>query len=116
MTCPISRFFACGHVCQSLPGKVVRHVVIGKNQGLLERFSGLLPLVESSFEDVVTEVDNARIYGGMHYHHSVKEGNRLGGRVADYMLKTQFRRNYDAIIHFVCAMEITTYELHGLRL
>jgi hypothetical protein len=45
----------------------------------------------NSFEDVVTEVDNARIYGGMHYHHSVKEGNRLGGRVADYMLKTQFR-------------------------
>jgi hypothetical protein len=40
----------------------------------------------------VTEVDNARIYGGMHYHHSVKEGNRLGGRVADYILKTQFRR------------------------
>jgi hypothetical protein len=46
----------------------------------------------SSFEDVVTEVDNARIYGGMHYHHSVKEGNRLGDRVADYMLKTQFQR------------------------
>jgi hypothetical protein len=46
----------------------------------------------NSFEDVVTEVDNARIYGGMHYHHSVKEGNRLGSRVADYMLETQFRR------------------------
>jgi hypothetical protein len=49
----------------------------------------------NSFEDVVTEVDNARIYGGMHYHHSVKEGNRLGGRVADYMLKTQFRPKDD---------------------
>ena len=45
----------------------------------------------NSFEDVVTEVDNARIYGGMHYHHSVKEGNRLGSRVADYILKRQFR-------------------------
>src|ERR1700692_4028982 len=45
----------------------------------------------SNFEDVVAEVDNARIYGGMHFHHSVKEGNRLGRRVADYMLRTQFR-------------------------
>jgi hypothetical protein len=45
----------------------------------------------NNFEDVVAEVDNARIYGGMHFHHSVKEGNRLGDRVADYMLKTQFR-------------------------
>ena len=45
----------------------------------------------NNFEDVVAEVDNARIYGGMHFHHSVKEGNRLGNRVADYMLRTQFR-------------------------
>jgi len=45
----------------------------------------------NNFEDVVTEVDNARIYGGMHFHHSVKEGNRLGRRVADYVLRTQFR-------------------------
>ena len=45
----------------------------------------------NNFEDVVAEVDNARIYGGMHFHHSVKEGNRLGDRVADYMLRTQFQ-------------------------
>ena len=45
-----------------------------------------------SFEDVVEEVDNARIFGGMHYHHSVKEGNRLGRRVARYMLNHKFCR------------------------
>jgi hypothetical protein len=45
-----------------------------------------------SFEDVVEEVDNARIFGGMHFHHSVKEGNRLGRRVADYILKHKFCR------------------------
>jgi hypothetical protein len=45
-----------------------------------------------SFEDVVTEVDYARIFGGMHFHHSVKEGNRLGRRVADYILQHKFCR------------------------
>jgi hypothetical protein len=45
-----------------------------------------------SFEDVVTEVDNARIFGGMHFRHSVKEGNRLGRRVADYILEHKFGR------------------------
>jgi hypothetical protein len=44
-----------------------------------------------SFEDVVREVDNARIFGGMHFHHSVKEGNRLGRMVAEYVLETHFR-------------------------
>ncbi len=47
--------------------------------------------VFSNIEDVVTEVDNARIYGGMHFHHSVKEGNKLGSRVADHMLRTRFQ-------------------------
>jgi len=45
-----------------------------------------------SFEDVVKEVDDARIFGGMHFHHSVKEGNRLGRRVADYILNHKFCR------------------------
>jgi hypothetical protein len=44
-----------------------------------------------SFDDVVTEVDHARIYGGMHYRHSVKEGNRLGRKVAEHILKRHFR-------------------------
>jgi hypothetical protein len=46
----------------------------------------------ASFEDVVREVDDARIFGGMHFHHSVKEGNKLGRRVADYMLDHKFCR------------------------
>jgi len=44
----------------------------------------------SRFEDVVKEVGNARIFGGMHFHHAVKEGNRLGRKVAEYVLKTKF--------------------------
>ena len=44
-----------------------------------------------SFDEVVSEVDNARIYGGMHFHHSVKEGNRLGRMVTEFILKHHFR-------------------------
>jgi hypothetical protein len=46
-----------------------------------------------SFEDVVSEVDQARIFGGMHYRNSVKQGNRLGRWVAEYILKTKFMEN-----------------------
>jgi hypothetical protein len=47
----------------------------------------------TSFEDVVSEVDQARIFGGMHYRNSVKEGNRLGRWVAEYILKTKFKKH-----------------------
>jgi len=36
-------------------------------------------------------VDNARIYGGMHYRHSVKQGNRLGRLVTEYVLSRHFK-------------------------
>jgi len=44
---------------------------------------------------VVTEVDNARIYAGIHYRHSVKDGNRLGRTVAEYTFRHYFRPNDD---------------------
>ena len=49
----------------------------------------------NSFEDVVKEVDDARIFGGMHYRHSVKEGNSLGRMVAEHVLKNYFRPEAD---------------------
>jgi hypothetical protein len=42
--------------------------------------------------DLVTEVENARIYAGFHYRHSVKDGRTLGGKVADQILKKFFRK------------------------
>jgi hypothetical protein len=45
-----------------------------------------------SFEDVVQEVDHARVYAGVHYRNSTKEGNRLGRWVAEYVVKHDFRR------------------------
>lgn len=44
----------------------------------------------TTFKDVVREVDDARIFGGMHYHHSVVQGNVLGRKVAHQMLKNYF--------------------------
>jgi hypothetical protein len=45
-----------------------------------------------SFDDLVQEVDQARVFGGMHYQHSVKTGNRLGRRVAEQVVRHHFLR------------------------
>lgn len=44
----------------------------------------------TDFRDLVREVDAARIYGGMHYLHSVWQGNALGHAVADHVLRNYF--------------------------
>jgi hypothetical protein len=43
------------------------------------------------FTDLVTEVDMARIFGGMHYRHSVLQGNIMGTAVACHALRTHFQ-------------------------
>lgn len=45
----------------------------------------------SSLQEVVREVDNARVYGGMHYRHSVLQGNVLGRMVAAYDCMNNFQ-------------------------
>ena len=43
------------------------------------------------FSDVRREVSVARIYGGMHYHHSMVQGIKLGKKVSNHMLAHFFR-------------------------
>ena len=45
----------------------------------------------TNLQDVVREVDNARVYGGMHYRHSVLQGNVLGRMVASYVCMNYFQ-------------------------
>jgi hypothetical protein len=42
------------------------------------------------FRDLVFEVDEARIFGGMHFRHSVLQGNIMGTAVACHVLKSHF--------------------------
>jgi hypothetical protein len=45
----------------------------------------------SSTGDLLHEVQAARIYGGMHFHHSIVQGTVLGQRVANQLVKNYFQ-------------------------
>lgn len=44
-----------------------------------------------STNDLMEEVEAARVYAGFHYHHSVVEGRELGRKVGHHLLKKFFR-------------------------
>jgi hypothetical protein len=44
-----------------------------------------------STDDLLSEVERARIYAGFHYHHSVIQGKVLGGKVAHQLLRDFFQ-------------------------
>jgi hypothetical protein len=43
------------------------------------------------FSEITDDIDDARVYGGIHYRFDQKAGGRQGKRVADYIFKTQLR-------------------------
>jgi len=43
-------------------------------------------------QDLFDEVFWARIYAGFHYHHSLEDGGKLGGKVSRQLLRTRFRQ------------------------
>jgi hypothetical protein len=48
-----------------------------------------------STNDLMQEVEAARIYAGFHYHHSVAEGRELGQKVAHQLMREFFRPSDD---------------------
>jgi hypothetical protein len=57
-----------------------------------------VPLVQHSFSnihEIVKEVINARVYGGMHYRTSGEEGAAIGRKVADWVSRHYFKRVKD---------------------
>ena len=44
------------------------------------------------FSEITADIDDARVYGGIHYRFDQQAGARQGKRVADFVYKTQLRR------------------------
>ena len=48
-----------------------------------------------SLSQIATEVENARIWGGIHFRTAVEHGTQVGRQVAEFALKTQMRPRAD---------------------
>jgi hypothetical protein len=48
-----------------------------------------------STNDLMQEVEAARIFAGFHYHHSVVEGRELGRKVGHQLIKEFFRPSHE---------------------
>ena len=61
-----------------------------------------IPLVQHSFSnihEIVTEVINARVYGGMHYRTSGEDGAAIGREVSEWVSRHYFKRLEDRDEH-----------------
>ena len=45
----------------------------------------------TSFGQIATEVENSRVWGGIHYRTAVEHGTVVGRQIAEFALKTTMR-------------------------
>jgi hypothetical protein len=84
--------YPSGHACYGGATEYVLHAFFGDNAS----FSLTNPAVKvtrnyQSLSQMGRELEEARIWGGMHYRAAVVHGTELGHKVADYGLKNYLR-------------------------
>ena len=91
---PAFQEYPAGHPGVSSAGASVLAHFYG-NDTPFTATSFALPSVEhsfSSFSSAVAEVENARVWGGIHFRFATDTATTMGAQVADYVLRTQLLR------------------------
>jgi membrane-associated phospholipid phosphatase len=86
--------YPAGHTTYGGAALAVLNALFGDRHGVLSITSPASGVTHhySSFAEIASEVENARVWGGIHWRTSVTEGTALGRRVADADLARAFAR------------------------
>ena len=86
--------YPSGHSTGSAAGATVLAHYFGKNSSFTVDSDVMLGVVRSfpNFAAALTEINNARVYGGIHFRTAVEDAQVTGTAVAGYVLHNAFRR------------------------
>jgi hypothetical protein len=87
--------FPSAHATLSNAARVVMEETYGGGHHVITLSTTAVPGVTlryTTLAQITDDIDDARIYGGIHYRFDQDEGTRLGTRVGDYVFKHSLRR------------------------
>jgi hypothetical protein len=94
ITTPCHPSYASAHASAAGAAQRVLERIYGRGPHLIELSSPSVPDVRlqySSLQEIAGDIDDARIYGGIHYRFDQEAGARLGRRVSSYLLSRHLR-------------------------
>jgi len=95
VTTPAFPGYASAHAAGSGAARKVCDLLFGAGGHAMTLSNAALPglvLNYTTFHDITEDVDDARVYGGIHFRFDQKEGNRLGRQVGEYVYEHNLRR------------------------
>jgi hypothetical protein len=93
---PCHPSYPSAHATLGHAARKVAERIFGPDGHSITLSSPAVPGVElhyTRFEDITSDIDDARIYGGIHYRFDQEEGGRLGRRVGAYIYWHNLRPN-----------------------
>lgn len=90
--------YPSAHATASYAARTIAERIFGDEGHSIELASAAVPgvvLTYSSFEQITKDIDDARVYGGIHFRFDQTAGARQGRQVGDYLLRNVLRRAAD---------------------
>lgn len=94
ITTPSFPSYASAHASGSGAARRIAEEIFGRDGLSITLSDPSLPTVTlhySSFRDITDDIDDARVYGGIHFRFDQEAGGRLGRRVGRYVYKHKLR-------------------------
>jgi hypothetical protein len=94
VTAPCFPGYASAHASASYAARRVAEHIFGEDGFTLVLSSAALPgvtLTYSAFSDITTDIDDARVYGGIHFRFDQHAGARQGKEIGKYISKHHLR-------------------------
>lgn len=81
--------YPSGHSATAGASAKVLETLLGETEAFTvgTEFPGLEPRGYGSVQEAADEVHNSRVYGGIHFRHSVTEGAKIGATVAEAVIE-----------------------------
>lgn len=94
ITAPCFPGYPSAHAAGSYAARGVLQRIFGNEGHMVTLVSAAVPNVQLSYstlKSITADIDDARVYGGIHFRFDQRAGGRLGGRIAAYVHAHQLR-------------------------
>jgi hypothetical protein len=98
ISAPCHPSYPSAHAASSYAGRAILEHIYGGRHRAIRLTSPAVPdvvLHYTRLEDVTDDIDDARIYGGIHYRSDQRVGARQGIRIGEYVIGHNLRRAHD---------------------
>jgi hypothetical protein len=99
ITTPCFPSYGSAHAAASYAARVVAESVLGDDETEMVLSNAAVPgvvLEYTSFEEITEDIDDARVYGGIHFRFDQRAGARQGRKIGGWVVNHHLRRAVNA--------------------